>query len=1739
MKLKSITLATMAALYASGMAAASTDITPVAGINALKQVQLPSVEEQQRTQVNKVEAYSSRVKTNSGKNVQLQRATAADKFKPEEGVSGEQVYIIELYGNTVQDSFAGSRALTQSSQPFGLASVTGLKGEALKSPEAASIERAILEKQDSILSEASSVVGRSLETPLRFTKAINGFTTKMTQDEAMRLASMGAVKSISRRQILELQTDVGPGIIGADKVWTGNTASMMPYMGEGVVVGVIDTGINTDHPSFAPTGDDGYTVENPLGSGNYLGDCAKAEFADRCNDKLIGVFSYEEITDQYSADEFQDPNKPWYDPAVEIRPRFGEDYNGHGSHTASTAAGNVKKNVPFVVPEGAMGDGVPTGYEFPQVSGVAPHANVVAFQVCYSADFVPYAGCASDAIVAAIEDAIDAGVDVINFSIGSPMGSEPWSAPTQKAFLNAHEAGIMVAAAAGNTGTNGSMEIFGYIDNTSPWILTVAASTTGRTLNVEGKTMTGFSGGDTTPPATLMGGSISGEVTGHLVLAEDFGDKLCAQPFPEGTFAADDIVICERGEVPRVAKADNVKAGGAGGFVLYNTNFSSSNPEGKIFDDIYSLPGIHLSARDWTYKLKPWLLSGTDHMATITASEMVRNVDPTQQDILAEFSSRGPAPYNPEHLVPSVTAPGVNIFAANADDQPFTSAPAASDWTIMSGTSMASPHTAGAMALVRDAHPDWTPQQVQSALQMTAEQVVTYKPYSWAQNFLDAGIYRAGSGRINVANAINAGLLMNETAANFRAADPSNGGMPTRLNLPELVNLNCKAPCSWVREVTATEDGTWAISTETDEYSVRLKAMPETFTLKAGETQSVVITADIVDSQSHNGSAEQEVHARVFLSSNNPEVPQIYWPVVFKYDEGSLPSAINLEMNRGSGKHVLSNIMLPQLNDATFTAATPVKGDKQLVTLQQNENNVGGFGNRRVVNDDDFLYMVDVPANSARIVVEVLGLKDSTAPIDLYPMWGGDADIYVGIDLNNDGVPQWEEEAICYSATFGNDEFCNIDNPEAGNYWVVIDNYRGPSYVDRPTDTFEIATAVVSKDAASNLSVTGPSVTDGINPSELTLNWELPESVEGDVYYSALMVGTDANNIANVDTVATRLYRGANEFTIKGSQTQALADQRVSVTLHLKENLDGYDRDFSLDVQIPDNLYLVEDSLKVSRAAAGELAITDSGFSLVGTQESTLHAAPEYKITTSKDDAMCRLPNLGQGEDSKYLDLRQFGFPTQLGGGYQDVFEFDLRSVWGKDGRISLFNNFQYEKTPIVRINPIGYLQLDELPDFFGDNQDLNQPSFPYLPIAPLWRGVHYTDNGLDWGRQYAPLQPNAYSDKDNKGISLAYTAAGMMIVEWDNAYMADASWDYVNKKIVYTSRGDSVDFEVLLNSNYGFGDGEYEMYFAYDNLNWGPTDGFSTIGLKGFVGPRDPYGPTNGPIGAQYLFGDARDKIEDEMVICYDYAGPESSQFDVTFDVLVKTNAAGQPQDIVATLNGTDVEQSELSYSINVPSNLKIGAIKDYTISEDSSLEDVMVAYSDSNTVPNVIKVTGEHITAVVNGNEPGATFDLVPEADFFGQTEVTVTVSDANNPGDAVSTSFILTVTPEADAPVAKVSDTNLTITEGDTLTLDASASMDPDGDSLTFTWEGDGNIADSAAAVTQVTGLATGNHTFTVTVSDGDETASAEVAVKVVAKASPAEPAAPADKDGGGALGWLALLLMPLAALRRRSR
>lgn len=1741
MKLNTLTLAIIAACASAGVASAAPPNVSPSDQSALKAMPIPSAQVRATLQQG-AKSRQLAVKQNGGKNLTLANRDPASKYqlasdktsktnksaKAGKSADGKHSYIVELHGQTVLAAQAAQLAQQQPDPTApGLQQNARLSGTALQSPTAAARQFQLEQQQQQLLQQAASLLGRTLAVESRYQTVLNGFSTQLDDDEVRALATLGQVKRITPVQIYQLHTDVGPAQISADKVWTGQSVVSKGLQGEGKVVGILDTGINTDHAAFQPVGADGYAVQNPLGAGNYLGDCLKSDFADRCNDKLIGVYSYKKITDAYKADEFQDPAKPWYEPNLVIRPAFGEDYNGHGSHVASTAAGNVLTDVPLQGAAGAVGDGVNTGFSFAQISGVAPHANVVAFQVCWpgsSGD--PWAGCPGDVLVQAVEDAVKAGVDVINFSIGGAEDS-PWQSPLEQAFLAANTAGINVAAAAGNSGTDGNGELLGYADHSSPWLMNVAASTHSRSIDISGKSLTGFSGG-VSVPETLSGSSISGEVTGPVVLAANFGDALCLEAFPAGTFNSGEIVICERGSNARISKAANVLAGGAGGFVLYNTSWDSSSPDGMTFNDVYPLPGIHVDANSGE-QLKNWLAEGTDHQATITAAIIERKIDPAAADLLANFSSRGPSTYAPEHLIPMVSAPGVDIFAANSDDQPFTAAPNASDFTMMSGTSMASPHVAGAMALVQQAHPAWSASQVQNALQMTALQTLTYKPNDWSDP-LDAGIYRAGSGRIDVQRAINSGLLLHETEANFQAANPANGGAIRQLNLPELVNMQCRETCSWVRTFTAARDGDWKVESATGEVSFELSATPARFSLKKGETQTVVFSAKILDSQSNSHNSEQEIHGSVRLVADQPNIPSVYLPVAVKYNHGALPENLQVTANRNTGKHQMNGWQLPELKNGSFSASAPVKASLRTVTLPQ-DTDFCGFACDHQISDSEDVQIIEVPANTDRLIVEVLKRTATTADADT-PWDAGDADVYIGLDVNGDGIPQWETEAICMSISEEVTDYCNINKPAAGKYWVLVHNFIHSTNA-RITDSYQVATAIVKNDSSASLLLQGPAQHDGLSAANLTLNWQLDNAKAGELYYSMLKVGSSASQPDNLAKVPLKLVRGADEVTLSGSQSAARPGQLVNLTLNVQANLDGYDRNFKLQSKLPANVTLVPGSVKVPKAMQDKLKVEGNQFSLAGVQENTLNKAREYVLSTNQTDASCKVPDFGQSKAGGYVDLAQFGFYPQYGGQWSENLVLDLQWYYGEGVKTALYNNFDGGASNLLTLSPMGYMQLDQMPLFFPEHLPLPFDGFPDSLVAPLWRGLGISDAGIDWSMLYTPLNIDPWTPGNHSGLSMGFTADGQMIIEWDNARSTEQSYDMESNTTVNIDRDDLYDFEIIYNLNYRHGAGEHEIIMAYDNIQFGSEVGLGSIGVKGYDGFRGSFGPATGYLGTQYALNNLRDKVQSGLVLCYDYQGPESSTFAVDFQVRVNSDAAGTVQHIGLTMDRDGLPATQLNHALTVHGDLKIGAMKDLTVNEDASIKDILVLYSDDNTVANTVSVSGEHVSAKVNGHHSGASFELTPAKDFHGETVVTVTVADNQTPSDQASTSFKLKVLPVEDAPVAAVAQNAVSVVAGSSVTLDASPSKDADGDALSYSWSGPGTIAGANSAKATVTGLAAGSHSFTVTVSDGKAQSTATVAVTVTAAPTPVTPA-PA-KSSGGSLGWFSLLLLGL--LRRR--
>ncbi|MCW8876798.1 MAG: S8 family serine peptidase [Kangiellaceae bacterium] len=1392
----------------------------------------------------------------------------------------------------------------------------------------------------------------------------------------------------------------------------------MPYKGEGQIIAVIDTGINSDHESFADIGDDGYDHTNPLGAGNYLGQCAEMEFADRCNDKLIGVYTWDKISEMYNAIYFQDgypDNPPQYEWQFEqIRPIFGEDYNGHGSHTASTAAGNVILDAPLQFASydmdpnelGASGDGRDTGLTR-QVSGVAPHANVIMYQACWAGDGVtsPYYGCPTEATLASIEQAVLDGADVINYSI-SGWGF-PWDDAIEQAFYSAYAAGISVAASAGNAG-------FGNPTNhNSPWLMNVAATHHDRVFDVEEKTLSAMSGGDTTPPEDIGGSSISGSITGEIVLGETFGDKSCDTAFAANTFTADQIVVCERSDQPRIDKANNLVAAGAGGFILYNKD--SWGTYGSEVQDMYPLPSIHITKNEAT-PLLTWLATGSGHTGTISSAEAFVDFEVREKTKIATFTSAAENPTWDGSLTPTIGAPGVEVMAAYSDDQPFTAYPSAQDWHVISGTSMASPHVAGALALIRQAHPDWTVSEVQSAAQMTANP--NTDDGSGADPF-----FRSGSGLIDVAAAVNAGFIMDETAENMMLANPMNGGDSTTLNLPALVNTACKTRCSWIRTITATKDGTWSVTAAPnhDPVSIKIEAQPSQFAIKAGESRSIVVTAEILDATARVGNTEDPyLFGDVKFTAAEDDIPSVHWPVKMKFSRNNMPQMVPVVAHRDNGKYRLNNIPVEKVVEFTGQAYAAVVPNDITIELDQDDDYSSPIFDQDM--NGTATYWIDVPAGAKRVFAETLDRVATTAD----PIWQrGDADVFVGIDANEDGEIDFSNEAICWSYSEREKDFCSINNPNPGRYWIIFHNYK---HSNEPVkDTYRFAYGVVTDEIASDISVT---TTTPINATttmvDVDIEWDFSNFNENDVRYTAIDFGTSSSDAGNLGLVPVNVRRGINDVSINGSQTQARPGDLVDMNIHVLPNMEGADRSYTLTATLPEGTQYVEGSAMLNnmRHVTGDITVEGNQLTISGTQIDSSSWNRNYIVTTNETDEACRMP---LSTDGGYIDFNsEYGFSPSFGGHWNDRVRFNFKDWFpAEDVAFAPYHNTETMPYESINISSQGWVQFDEMPQFWADHypfapENIFYGGIPDTMIAPLFRG------GMFDGQLGTPYFAPPWWDQsaEPSGVTIAYNDnPKALIIEWDDARTESAMWDPMIGDVVWTEWGDRYDFETYISLEYNFGDNQHEIVMAYDNLQFADENNLpvtpwlmdvqgGSIGLYGFYGPRGTFSPLQGASVTQFAFGDIDRVLHDGLIVCYDYTGPEATQFDITFQLAIDNNATGRTMNVEVVSQVEGIADTTAVHTITSPSNITVGAIADQMTNEDVTLTGVEVIYNDTDPSSNTISASGDNVTVTVNGHESGSTIDITPDENWYGETEITVIVADNSYSNDAHSVSFMLSV-------------------------------------------------------------------------------------------------------------------------------
>lgn len=722
------------------------------------------------------------------------------------GVAGSRGTYIVLFAEPALASYKGGTANIAAPQrkagALGKARINARDSDSIRYVSYLQGKQAQMERQ------MSGLIQRPLQVRRRMQHAVNGIVTDMTDAEAGSVSRMSNVRLVEPYREYPLNTDVGPTLIGAPIAWAGSIdepGGAAAVQGEGIIAGIIDSGVNFGSPSFAGTDPvDGYVHVNPLGAGTYLGTCAAGGAdAGRCNNKLIGGYDF----------VCNAPGNTCGQNAIREEPGFG-DTNGHGSHTASTVAGN-RRNV--VVSGAAV-----------RISGVAPRANVIAYDACYTNTTTGQGLCPNVSTVASINQAIADGVDVINYSIGG--GTQPWSEATSLAFLNATDAGIFVATSAGNDGPAA-----GTLGHLEPWVSSTAASQHGR--DSFGTLM--YVTGPAPVPAALQplillagtgGVDLTASLPGNTPLIVSPGingtsDGCADSPYPAGSLTGA-IVLIRRGACNFTEKANNAASAGAIAVIIGNNAVGGIQP---------SVPGATIPVFGTTQvnanALRDFVAANpTTATAQITAPAVAL---PNTPDALADFSSRGPAAsFN--LVKPDVTAPGVNVLAAIAGT---TLTGFENDVGLISGTSMASPHQAGAAALVRQARPAWTVAEIKSALMMTA----TTQVYTEDQVTL-ANAFARGSGRLRIDRAIRAGLVLNETTANFQAANPANGGNPANLNLASMGNGRCYPTCSFTRTFRnpGTSGGLWNVSVT----GVPGTANPALAWILPGATRAITFTVN-------------------------------------------------------------------------------------------------------------------------------------------------------------------------------------------------------------------------------------------------------------------------------------------------------------------------------------------------------------------------------------------------------------------------------------------------------------------------------------------------------------------------------------------------------------------------------------------------------------------------------------------------------------------------------------------------------------------------------------------------------------------------------------------------------------------------------------------------------------------------------------------------------------------------------
>lgn len=895
----------------------------------------------------------------------------------------------------------------------------------------------------------------------------NGFAAMLTDAEVRTLTASAGVAAVHADTRRRMVTSYTPTFLGLDQ--PGGLWSQLggkEHAGEDIVVGILDGGVWPENLAYAdrvdsagkPTFDATGTLAYDAPPASWKGECVAGEAFEisHCNNKLIGA-------QYFDADYREQGVTPHWSDFRSARDSIGAPFGhgGHGTHTSTTAAGN--NGVAATV------NGVPMG----GTSGMAPRARIAMYKVCWSyQDDTDATGatasCFTGDSVAAVEKAVVDGVNVINYSIS---GGDRVDDPVEQAFLHASNAGVFVAAAAGNAGPGPS------VAHVSPWLATVAASTHDRTMAA---TLALASG------TTYQGASLNLDALPRspLIRAEDAGLaganasalSLCNSAASNGGHAVLDpakvrgkIVTCTRGEIDRVEKSLAVLQAGGVGMVLVDDG-------GGPVADVHSVPTVHVTVADGQRIQQYARTQGA--AGSISRFEAVRGV--VKAPVVAGFSSRGPNATDPNLLKPDMAAPGVDILAGVTPALTPAQRDAVAAGTLVppvafafyQGTSMASPHVAGLAALLRQRHPDWTPAAIKSALMTSATDTLADTQTGAAAGVLPWG---QGAGQVTPNGAADPGLVYDATLADYRKYMCGLGityecGDGTQqsydLNMASITVNNVMGTQTVKRSVTnvGSSNASYRATASLSGYTVTVT--PATLTLAPGETRSFTLSltragaADDVWQYGHLvwTDGTHTVRSPLQARSGKPLIA----PELVSADRASGMRMVSVGTGY-TGKMTAVMAGMKEVARSALTVAQAVPGTVDTVAQAVTACKAGATGTRLVP------FAIPAATVAARFELfdrDTTGGADGRQDVDLLLLGGG--------------------ALVNYSMHLGANEAISLASPPAGTYQLCVIGYDLAGGVPA---ALTLSSAIVGKGDTGSLKAALPGKVIGGSTATVGLSW--------------------------------------------------------------------------------------------------------------------------------------------------------------------------------------------------------------------------------------------------------------------------------------------------------------------------------------------------------------------------------------------------------------------------------------------------------------------------------------------------------------------------------------------------------------------------------------------------------------------------------------------------------------------------